>query len=389
MKTSGIIRISAAIFFAVITGNAIPASAQLYFASQTSFSSTGTDKKFIANNTLFNEAKPFIKESYLSVISTVAPRNAMNDSGSLLKTTTSDSISTEINKTNENSEINFRATPFVYPTNSKKDVGIDEYPSQLLLVYARALKDYARKNGFDTSYAFLSNMGILCNRKRFFIINLTTMEIEESGLVSHGRGQGPTIYDKQYSNKAGSKCTSLGRYKIVNKYKGSYGESYRMIGLDSTNCNAFSRNIVLHSLSCIPEAENTFPACVSDGCPAVSPKFLSSLGRIIDTREKPVLLWIFDSNLEEPMVEWNDVGSVSIGFSATSKKISDIDADHRNDQLHFILNRSTHKNKLFRWLSEQKRKITRPNSARRNSEEKGKNPTKKLPAGYLFSIVFI
>ena len=181
----------------------------------------------------------------------------------------------------------FRQTSFNYPKNSREDIGVDEYPSQLLLIYAKALKEYAKCNDMDTSYAFLSNMAIHCNRKRFFIVNLTTMAIEQAGLVSHGRGQGPTIYDKEYSNEAGSRCTSLGRYKIVNKYKGVYGESYRMMGLDSTNSNATRRNLVLHSMNCIPDVENVYPACVSDGCPAVSASFLAALVTLLKPGKNP------------------------------------------------------------------------------------------------------
>ena len=152
-----------------------------------------------------------------------------------------------------------------------------------------------------------------CNKKRFFVINLKTMKIEQSGLLSHGRGQGVSVFDKQYSNRSGSKCTSLGRYKILGKYKGGYGEAYRIAGLDSSNQNAYSRNIVLHSMGCIPDQEGYMPACVSEGCPAVSPNFLTSLSRIIDSRKKPVLLWIFDSNLEEPVVkEKSDPNNSSI-----------------------------------------------------------------------------
>src|ERR1700755_687595 len=98
-------------------------------------------------------------------------------------------------------------------------------------------------------------MGMLCDKKRFFVINLTTMQIEQSGLVSHGRGQGPTIFDKQYSECIGSRCTALGRYKILGKYNGKYGEAYKMSGLDSSNHSAYDRNIVLHSMNCIPDVE--------------------------------------------------------------------------------------------------------------------------------------
>lgn len=209
------------------------------------------------------------------------------------------------NKTiiSENIEISFKPIPFNYPENSRVDIGITHYSASQLILYAQVLKQYAKKNGFDTSYAFLANMGMLSNRKRFFVVNLATMEIEQAGLVAHGRGQGPSIYDKQYSNQSGSRCTSLGRYKISGKYRGGYGESYRMAGLDSSNKNAYSRNIVLHSMTCIPDLDGIMPACVSDGCPAVSTNFLTSLRKIIDTRKKPVLLWVFDSNMEEAIAQ--------------------------------------------------------------------------------------
>ena len=203
----------------------------------------------------------------------------------------------------KNLEISFRPTSFVYPEGSREEVGVTEYPTGKLLLYAIVMKQYARQNGLDTTYAFISNMGMLSIKKRFFVINLVTMEVERSGLVSQGRGQGRTKYDKQYSNIIESKCTSLGRYKIGNKYKGSYGESYRLMGLDSTNQNAFKRNIVLHPMGCIPDDENIAPTCISEGCPAVSSNFLLGLSKIIDTREKPVLLWVFDSNLEEVIAE--------------------------------------------------------------------------------------
>lgn len=218
--------------------------------------------------------------------------------------------------------VKFKPTTFTYPKNTKYDIGVAQYSSEQLILYAKELKLYAKKNGFDTTYAFLGNMGMLSNRKRFFVVNLVTMQIEMTGLVSHGRGSGSSMFDKQYSNQEGSKCTSLGRYKISGKYKGGYGLAYKMKGLDSTNKNAYQRNIVLHSMNCIPDIENIMPACVSDGCPAVSTKFLSLLTKIIDSRKKPVLLWLFDSNLEEVLVEETPVidASVEKGYAKSILK---------------------------------------------------------------------
>ena len=290
----------------------VPALSQANYASLNNSSVTGQNKIFAENFLSYSALiKPFTplihsaSESFFNSVplkkNTTEKKNvymAERDEKNILSPTE------KKNETNtETTEISFKPTLFSYPENSKADIGIAMYPSSQIILYAKALKQYAIKNGFDTSYAFLNNMGMLTNKKRFFVVNLVTMEIEQSGLASHGRGQGPSVYDKQYSNQSGSKCTSLGRYKILNKYKGAYGEAYRMAGLDSTNLNAYARNIVLHSMGCIPDVDGIMPACISEGCPAVSNEFLSALRKIIDTRKKPILLWIFDSNLEEAVVK--------------------------------------------------------------------------------------
>jgi L,D-transpeptidase catalytic domain len=295
---------------------AVPALSQVNYASLNSASLTGQDKIFAVNfpkyPALLKQFTPQFHSTSASFVTSLPTKNNTTEK----KTGYADKKDEKIilpsaenkKETNrENPEIIFKPTSFTYPENSKVDAGMAHYPASQLILYAKVLKQYAKKNGFDTSYGFLGNMGMLSNKKRFFVVNLVTMEIEQSGLVSHGRGQGPSVYDKQYSNENGSKCTSLGRYKILNKYKGTYGEAYRMAGLDSSNQNAYSRNIVLHAMGCIPDTDGIMPACISEGCPALSNQFLSSLRKIIDTRKKPVLLWIFDSNLEEAVMEEDTV----------------------------------------------------------------------------------
>jgi len=203
----------------------------------------------------------------------------------------------------DRTSIHFVPTSYSYPTNSKKETGVKDYDKSELIVYALAIRRYAKQYGYDTSYAFLANMGMGSTQKRFFIVNLKTLEIENSGLVSHGFGSTASFYDRQYSNKPGSKCTSLGKYSIVGEYNGSYGFSYKLKGLDSSNSNAMKRKIVIHSMTCIPDKEGNAPACVSEGCPAVSKLFLAAIQKIVESQKKPVLLWVFDSNLEKPVVE--------------------------------------------------------------------------------------
>jgi hypothetical protein len=313
MKTRGITYACAsAILSILMLINFSKSSAQVNFAFQRNASLGAVDNSFASGlmGDYAFEKKPVRNEPLISA--TLFSSFASTDNNKIAGTVNIDNRDSRKNAAGaENSYktvagnlgIRFRPTRFIYPQGGLIETGIAKYSATQVLYYAKALKQYAKEKGFDTTYAFLSNMGMLSSKKRLFVVNLVTMQIEQAGLVSHGRGQGKSKYDRQYSNIVESKCTSLGRYMIMKKYKGSYGESYRMTGLDSTNSNAFKRNIVLHSMGCIPDEENNAPVCISEGCPAVSNNFLSSLSRIIDSRKKPVLLWVFDSNLEEVVID--------------------------------------------------------------------------------------
>ncbi len=303
---------------------AIPVSAQLKFAS--------------VNTSIFASGDNSMSSGFLNYYAAMGPDRAVRNvhttalafsapvsfSGSGMEEDPADKSKKPIESANSNrnniasGKISFKRTTFSYPVNPGKEIGVAEYPADKLLLWAALLKQYAKKNGFDTTYAFLSNMGMLNSKKRFFVVNLESMEIVQWGLVAQGRGQGPTRFDKQYSNKQDSRCTSLGRYKILKKYKGEYGIAYRMEGLDSSNCNALKRNIVLHAMGCMPDTEEHVPVCISEGCPAISINFLSSLSSIIDSRKKPVLLWIFDSNLEEVTLE-TEVPAVEVNEKLTHR----------------------------------------------------------------------
>jgi len=163
---------------------------------------------------------------------------------------------------------------------------------------ATALKEYAAVNDFNTEYCFLADMSIPDGKNRFFVYNLKKDSLEISSLVSHGFGSTkPNSYDElEFSNAPNSFRTSLGKYKIGNDYKGTYGLSYKLYGLDSTNDRAFERSIVLHADTHVPDKE-PFPYHLyqSAGCPTVSPLFLAVLTKYIKASKKPILLWIYYS----------------------------------------------------------------------------------------------
>ena len=158
-------------------------------------------------------------------------------------------------------------------------------------------EEFVKKNDFNAEYCFMVDMSIPSGKKRFFVYNLQKDSVELSSLVSHGSGSyKPDCQDHlTFSNAPNSYATSIGRYKIGVSYYGTWGLSYKLYGLDSTNSKAFDRAIVLHSDSYVPEKE-TYPRHIyeSEGCPIVSPSILGVLGKYITKSSKPVLLWIYN-----------------------------------------------------------------------------------------------
>jgi hypothetical protein len=311
MKTKGLTFAQGKkVLCALVLLASVPVYAQVSFAAQKSISFNNVHQRFAASFLSFYiTADPETQENSKPLpsfrIKTIKNNTVDEDVAITHRIETANNSSAVENNDlrGTNLKINFIPVAFTYPESCGLDMGIADYSKTQLMLYAKSLKEYAIKNDFDSNYAFFSNMAMRYDKKRFFVVNLTTMEIQESGLVAQGRGQGRSRFDKQYSNKPGSKCTSLGRYKIMGDYNGGYGKSYRLDGLDSSNNNAYNRNVVLHSMGCIPDSENNVPVCISEGCPAVSVNFFSSLSSIIESRKKPMLLWIFDSNLEKIVVE--------------------------------------------------------------------------------------
>ena len=158
---------------------------------------------------------------------------------------------------------------------------------------ANDLAIYAKANGYNTEYCFMADMKIESGKSRFFVYNIKKDSIEMAGLVAHGSGR-TYSEEVQFSNAANSLCTSLGKYKIGGSYIGKFGLAFKLYGLDATNDNAFSRAVVLHAHSCVPNEEIApLPICQSWGCPTVAPAFLTVLKTYIDNSEKPVLLYVY------------------------------------------------------------------------------------------------
>lgn len=82
---------------------------------------------------------------------------------------------------------------------------------------------------------------------RFHFANLEKGEVR-SFLVAHGRGSDPEHdgFLKSFSNEVGSLATSRGAFISYEWYKGKYGTSIRLGGIDPENSNTLDRAIVMH-----------------------------------------------------------------------------------------------------------------------------------------------
>ncbi len=82
--------------------------------------------------------------------------------------------------------------------------------------------------------------------KRLWVIDMHNNKVVHNTHVSHGIGSGEN-YATRFSNRHGSKMSSLGLYLTGDIYNGHYGSSLNLHGLeDKFNSNALARRIVVH-----------------------------------------------------------------------------------------------------------------------------------------------
>lgn len=186
----------------------------------------------------------------------------------------------------------FTVYKFVYRNeNSKeKEKKEERFSSQVNEVKKLIKKD----SKYNQDIVFLIDMKIPSGKNRFFVYDLKTNKIIDQGLVAHGSGSETTTKGKlKFSNVPNSLSTSLGRYSIGNSYVGKFGKAYRLRGLDTTNSNAFKRDIVFHYYYDVPYKEKDGYICNSFGCPMVNKKYFERMAEIIDNSESDILMSIY------------------------------------------------------------------------------------------------
>lgn len=163
-----------------------------------------------------------------------------------------------------------------------------------------ALTFCANKN-FNTDFCILIDMRLHSGVKRFFVWDFRKDTIVESFLVGHGCGDNPWSYDLSkekptFSNKDGSHCSSLGKYKLGERGYSNWGVhvKYLMHGLEATNSNALARTIVFHSWEDVTD-EEIYPKGTVEGwgCPTISNNNMNRIDPQLKASGKPVLMWIY------------------------------------------------------------------------------------------------
>ncbi len=163
-----------------------------------------------------------------------------------------------------------------------------------------ALK-FCQSKKMNQEFCILIDMSLHSGVKRFFLWDFKKDTVSHSFLVGHGCCDNPWSYDyskekAKFSNKDGSHCSSLGKYKIGQRAYSDWGVhvKYVLHGLDSSNSNALSRYIVFHSWEAVADDE-VYPAGTPEGwgCPTISNNNFKKIDPTIQAANKPVLMWIY------------------------------------------------------------------------------------------------
>jgi hypothetical protein len=107
--------------------------------------------------------------------------------------------------------------------------------------------------------------------RRLWVIDLGTHEVLMNEYVAHGFRSGG-VYPTKFSNRYGSKQSSLGTFITENSYYGVRGLSLRLKGVEQgINDRARDRGIVIHGTPNVgPDRARSGSMGRTEGCPAVS-----------------------------------------------------------------------------------------------------------------------
>ncbi len=171
-------------------------------------------------------------------------------------------------------------------TKNKIADAIDYYEQQLHNLYTKCeLNDKLEFTVFKQALAGynsleISNKKILSvidfskpsTEERLFIIDLENPKLLLQTLVAHGKNSG-LMNAPRFSNRTGSRKSSLGFYITGNTYRGRHGYSLLLHGVEKgINDNARQRGVVIHGAKYVSKKyiDQNSHLGRSWGCPSVS-----------------------------------------------------------------------------------------------------------------------
>ena len=118
----------------------------------------------------------------------------------------------------------------------------------------------------------------------------------------HGPGGGSTKEHAVLSNEPGSLCSAPGHFRITHTEGATIKPSFRLVGLDKENSNAYERAIMLHSCGIVDYSlkhkEEYLPidAGWCSGCITISVDEMSFLKGFIKKHPQNIMIWSFESH---------------------------------------------------------------------------------------------
>lgn len=116
-----------------------------------------------------------------------------------------------------------------------------------ILAVAKEQMERVRSVLWRTDIVGVADFALPSAMPRLHFADLEKGEVR-SFLVAHGKGSDPEHdgFLKSFSNDVGSLATSRGAFITYEWYKGKYGTSIRLGGIDPENSNTLDRAIVMH-----------------------------------------------------------------------------------------------------------------------------------------------
>lgn len=158
---------------------------------------------------------------------------------------------------------------------------------------AEALREFCRKEGYNTNVALFVDLSRHSGRRRFIAWDMVRNAPIFLCPVSHGSGAQRSHVRSAYariSNEDGSHLSSLGRALVAERYMGRYGVAYRLDGLDASNSNLRPRCVVLHGWEHTTSYHiYPIPTVGSFGCPVLSRKMMRRVDELLQNEDRVVI----------------------------------------------------------------------------------------------------